>query len=63
MTCEVIIQHDFKAMGKRLSHCAVILVLILAVVGVFRFDLLGYDSYLPEPDEVQQVSLVVLTQY
>ena len=59
MTCEVIIQHDFKAMGKRLSHCAVILVLILAVVGVFRFDLLGYDSYLPEPDEVQQVSLVV----
>lgn len=60
MTCEVIIQHDFKAMGKRLSHCAVILVLILAVVGVFRFDLLGYDSYLPEPDEVQQVSLVVL---
>ena len=46
-------------MGKRLSHCAVILVLILAVVGVFRFDLLGYDSYLPEPDEVQQVSLVV----
>ena len=59
MTCEVIIQHDFKAMGKRLSHCAVILVLILAVVGAFRFDLLGYDSYLPEPDEVQQVSLVV----
>ncbi len=59
MTCEVIIQHDFKAMGKRFSHCAVILVLILGIVGVFRFDLLGYDSYLPEPDEVQQVSLIV----
>ncbi len=59
MTCEVIIQHDFKAMGKRLSHCAVILVLILGIVGVFRFDLTGYDSYLPEPDEVQQVSLIV----
>ena len=60
MTCEVIIQNDFKAMGKRFSHCAVILVLILGIVGVFRFDLLGYDSYLPEPDEVQQVSLVVM---
>ena len=59
MTCEVIIQHDFKAMGKRLSHCAVILVLILAVVGVFRFDLLGYDAFLPEPDEVQKVSFSV----
>ena len=59
MTCEVIIQNDFKAMGKRFSHCAVILVLILGIVGVFRFDLLGYDSYLPEPDEVQQVSLIV----
>ena len=59
MTCEVIIQNDFKAMGKRFSHCAVILVLILGIVGVFRFDLLGYDSYLPEPDEMQQVSLVV----
>ncbi|MBQ5682709.1 MAG: hypothetical protein IIV26_04245, partial [Peptococcaceae bacterium] len=59
MTCEVIIQNDFKAMGKRFSHCAVILVLILGIVGVFRFDWLGYDSYLPEPDEMQQVSLVV----
>ncbi len=59
MTCEVIIQHDFKAMVKRMKHCAVIIVLILAIVGVFRFDVLGYDSYLPEPDKVQQVSLRV----
>ncbi|MGM9524937.1 MAG: DUF6449 domain-containing protein [Peptococcaceae bacterium] len=59
MTCEVIIQHDFRAMGKRLPQCAIILLLILAVVGVFRFDLLGYDSYLPAPDKVEQVSFSV----
>ncbi len=59
MTCEVIIQHDFKAMAKRFHHCAAIVVLILAVVGVFRFDVLGYDSWLPEPEDVQQVSLYI----
>lgn len=57
MTCEVIIQHDFKAMGRKLPQCAVILLLILALVGVFRFDLLGYDSYLPEPSQVEKVFL------
>lgn len=59
MTCEVILQHDFKAMGRKMPQCAVILVLILTVVGIFRFDLLHYDSYLPEPKHVMQVSLVV----
>lgn len=59
MTCEVILQHDFKAMGSRLSQCAVILLLILAFVGVFRFDLLSYDSYLPQPAQVEKVSLTV----
>ena len=59
MTCEVILQHDFKAMGRKMSQCAVILVLILIVVGIFRFDLLHYDSYLPEPNQVMQVSLEV----
>ncbi len=59
MTCEVIIQHDFKAMVRRMPQCAVILVLILAIVGVFRFDLFGYDSYLPAPEKVERVALVV----
>ena len=59
MTCEVIIQHDFKAMAKRMPQCAVILVLILVIVSVFRFDLLGYESYLPEPEKMQRVSLTV----
>lgn len=59
MTCEVIIQHDFKAMVRRMPQCAVIVVLILAVVGVFRFDLMGYESYLPAPEKVEKVALLV----
>lgn len=59
MTCEVIIQHDFRAMTKRMSHCAVLLVLILAIVGIFRFDVINYDAYLPKPDQVARVSLVI----
>lgn len=60
MTCEVIFQRDFKAMGKRMPQCLVILVLIGAIVGMFRFDLIGYDRYLPKPDQVKGVSLVVI---
>ena len=59
MTCEVIIQHDFRAMTKRLPQCAVLLVLVLAIVGIFRFDVLQHDAYLPEPDTVARVSLTV----
>ena len=56
MVCQVIIEHDFKALFHKMNQCAVILVLICAVVGVARFDLFGFDRYLPEPDKVQAVS-------
>lgn len=56
MVCQVIIEHDFKALFRKMNHCAVIVVVICAVVGIARFDLLGYDSYLPEPDKVKAVS-------
>lgn len=65
MICQVIIEHDFKAIFHKMNHCAVIVVLICAAVGVARFDLIGYDNYLPEPDKVSAVSLRVnnLEQY
>ena len=56
MVCQVIIEHDFKAIFHKMKQCAVITVLICAVVGVARFDLLGFDRYLPEPEKVQAVS-------
>jgi len=59
MTCEVIFQQDFKAMLGRMPQCVVLVVLIVAVVCLFRFDVFGYDRYLPEVSQVQQVRLDV----
>ncbi len=59
MVCQVIIEHDFKALFRKLNHCAVIVVMICAVVGIARFDLLGYDHYLPHPDKVSAVSFQI----
>ncbi len=56
MVCQVIIEHDFKALFHQMKQFAVITVLICAVIGVARFDVLGYDRYLPDPSKVSQVS-------
>lgn len=56
MVCQVIIEHDFKAIFRKMNQCAVILGLICAVVGVARFDVVGFDRYLPPPDKVEAVS-------
>ncbi len=59
MVCQVIIEHDFKALFRKMNHCAVIVALICAAVGIARFDLLGYDSYLPQPEKVSAVSFQI----
>ena len=59
MVCQVIIEHDFKAIFHQMKQCAVITVLICAVVGVARFDLMGYDRYLPQPEKVNAVTFCV----
>ena len=59
MICEVVFQHDFKAMKSKLGHCGIILVLILGIIGFFRVDLFHYDDYLPKPDEVKSVLLSI----
>ncbi len=59
MACEVIIWHDFRAMLRRMPQCAVLLVLVLLTVGIFRFDLIGFDRYLPQPEKVAEVVLTM----
>jgi len=59
MVCQVIIEHDFKALFRKMNHCAVIVALICATVGIARFDLLGYDHYLPQPEKVSAVSFQI----
>ncbi|MBR6755615.1 MAG: hypothetical protein IKM15_01495, partial [Peptococcaceae bacterium] len=55
MVCEVIIQKDFRAMLHRLSHAAVFMVIIFALIAVVRWDLFGYDQYLPEENQVAEI--------
>lgn len=59
MICEVVFQHDFKAMKTKMGQCCVILALTLGVVGLFRVDLFQYDDYLPKPGEVKSVFLSI----
>ena len=59
MVCQVIIEHDFKAIFHQMKQCAVITMLICALVGVIRFDLLGFDQYLPQPEKVKSVSFQI----
>lgn len=59
MVCQVIIEHDFKALFHKMKHCVVIVVMICALVGVVRFDLLGFDHYVPNPNKVSAVSFQI----
>lgn len=59
MTCEVILRQDFRAMGHNLRQCAVILLLILAVIGCMRFDVFHYDTWMPQRDNIDRIALVV----
>lgn len=59
MVCQVIIEHDFKAIFHKMRHCVTIVVCIGVLIGVVRFDLLGFDRYLPHPDDVSTVSFQI----
>ena len=59
MVCQVIIEHDFKAIFHAMKQCAVITALICVAVGVVRFDVFGFDRYLPQPEKVSSVSFQI----
>lgn len=46
-TMEIIYHFDFRKLFSNAPCIAVCAVLSLAVIGIYRFDLVGYDSYLP----------------
>lgn len=52
---EVIYEFDLKCILHHwISSCAAVLC-VLAVFCIFKFDLLGYDSYVPDADQVESV--------
>lgn len=52
---EVIYEFDLKCMFRHWVSSGVAVLGVLAVFCIFKFDLLGYDSYIPEVDQVKDV--------
>lgn len=54
---EIIYHFDFRKLFSHLPHMAVCGILALAVIGIYRFDLAGYDRYLPSEKQFAAVSM------
>lgn len=54
---EIIFRKDVKALGKHPMQLLFNGVCVMAIFGLFRFDLFGYDSYLPKETEVESYAV------
>lgn len=54
---QVIYYFDFKKLFSARIHLAGCLLVSLAILGIFRYDWIGYDRYLPETQEIQSVAV------
>lgn len=56
---EIIFRKDVKAVFARPIQLAVNGVLVLAVVFLFRLDVFGYDTYIPDADKVESYGIYI----
>ncbi len=54
---EIIYHFEFTKLFANLHHMGLSAVLALAVIAVFRFDLVGYDSYKPSEKDFESASI------
>lgn len=54
---EIIYHFDFKKLFSNAPCIAVCAVLSLAVIGIYRFDVIGYDRYLPAEKRFESASM------
>lgn len=54
---EIIYHFEFSKLFTNLHHMAFSAVLALAVIGIFRFDLIGYDRYKPAEKDFESASV------
>ncbi len=54
---EIIYHFEFRKLFSNLHHMAISAVIALAVIGVFRFDLIGYDRYIPKESQLVSASI------
>lgn len=50
---EIIMEMNVHAGRQHLWQMGMAIVVSIAIYSVFRFDLMGYDSYIPEADEIE----------
>lgn len=56
---EIIYNFDFRKMFSHKKHLIFCAVVSICYVCIFRFDLVGYDTYLPKEDNVESGSIYI----
>ncbi len=56
---EVIFQFDIKAALGKKGQLGAALILVMCIVNIFCFDIFGYDTYVPEEDQVEEASYYI----
>ncbi len=54
---EMLFRGDFRAAFKHMWHWAVDAVLVAIVLGIYWFDVFGYDAYIPKKNEIVSASV------
>lgn len=60
---EVVYEFDLRCMIRHWGSSGVAILGVLAIFCIFKFDLLGYDSYIPGADQVESVLFEANTEY
>ncbi|MBO5209109.1 MAG: hypothetical protein J6B68_07165 [Lachnospiraceae bacterium] len=60
---EVIFEFDIRAMIKHLVSSGVSIGIVLIIFCIYHFDILGYDTYVPDVEDVESFALYTGTYY
>lgn len=60
---EVIFEFDIRAMVKHLVSTGISVGVVMIIFCIYQFDILGYDSYIPDAEDVESVALYTGTYW
>lgn len=60
---EVLFDFDIKSIFKHLWSSGIALAGILAVFCIFKWDLIGYDNYIPDKNKVESIAFSIVGYY
>lgn len=56
---EILYHFDFRKLFSNLPHAGICAVIALAVIGIYRFDLTGFDTYFPSEAKFESAAVYV----